>query len=120
MRLSSRQSLGMKGPPGFQPAALHHRVAALDDVDAGLGLELRRHQPSVPPRSASAASASSEARARASQVRAAHGPAVVEHLLEPLLAGQRPLLPCDRALSSKAFSSGVMKRSAFFSVWRRR
>ena len=79
-----------------------------------------RHQPSVSARSASAASASSAASARASrrerlELRLQR---VEQRVVEQLLARQRAL-PADSALSSKAFSSGVMKRSAFFIVCRR-
>ena len=44
----------------------------------------------------------------------------VEQLLVAAASRARARARCaDSALSSNAFSSGVMKRSAFFSVWRR-
>ena len=106
----------------FGQPGLHHRVAALADLDAGLVDELRR---------------APVQRERALGQRAQR----VQRGQRARQAGQggrrRPAgwsSNCSNshfsrasarswalsALSSKVFSSGVMKRSAFFSVWRRR
>jgi hypothetical protein len=79
------------------------------------------HQFSVSERSASAHSASSAAMARASgSDRHVRLQGVQQLLVQPFFARQRALLGAQGLVFKRFFSSGVMKRSAFFSVWRRR
>jgi hypothetical protein len=80
-----------------------------------------QHQCSVSERSASAHSTSSDAMARASCVSAGMCGCSWSSTCSYSHFSRANARSCAlRALSSKALSSGVMKRSAFFSVWRRR
>ena len=121
VRASSRQSLGMNSAPlvsarracttGWRPASMSMQ---------GWPTNRARHQFSVAARSASVAQRSSPASARASWVSGRDlGVQRVEHLFVQHFSRASARSWADRALSSKALSSGVMKRSAFFSVWRR-
>ena len=118
---SSRQSLGMKLPApdsasrasttGWRPRSISMQ---------GCGTKSGRHQSSVRARSASAASTSSEASARPSSDSAARCGCSASSSCSHSHFSRASARSCaESALSSKALSSGVMKRSAFFSVWRR-
>ena len=118
----SRVSLAMKAPPvvsasrlsttGWRPCVISM---------PGSFMNCGRHQARVNDRSASAHRTSSEAKARAS--RDSGGTNSCNWSISCSyrnFSRASPRSCADNALSSNALSSGVMKRSAFFSVWRRR
>ena len=121
VRASSRQSLAMKGVPwvsasrasttGWRP-----RWMSMHGWPTNCGV----HQRSVCARSHRLLSASSVASARASAASSVTCAASASSSASHSTFSRASARSCaDSALSSNAFSSGVMKRSAFFIVWRR-
>jgi hypothetical protein len=119
--MRSRRSARSFGTKGSSLKPLDDRVPARRDRRAASATSSGCDQRKVSARSASAASASISAIASAVRCSGAES---VDQLLQYLvvelpLACQR-LVARASTLSSKLLSSGVMKRSALRTVWRRR